>query len=44
MHEEDDDKPSGLWAAISARSGVTFGIIGLIDWLALLWGMFGDVL
>jgi hypothetical protein len=44
MHDEDDAKPKGLWAAISARSGVILGVVGLVGWLALLWGMFGDVL
>ena len=44
MHSEDDDEPRGLWAAISAKSGVIIGRIGLIAWLALIWFMFGDVL
>ncbi|WP_010337747.1 MULTISPECIES: hypothetical protein [Sphingobium] len=44
MHSEDDDEPRGLWAAISAKSGVIIGSVGLIAWLALIWFMFGDVL
>ena len=44
MHSEDDDEPRGPWAAISAKSGVIIGSVGLIAWLALLWFMVGDVL
>ncbi|MGJ8480861.1 hypothetical protein [Sphingobium yanoikuyae] len=32
MHSEDDDEPRGLWAAISAKSGVIIGSVGLIAW------------
>ena len=42
--QDDDDEPRGLWAAISARSGVIIGSVGLIAWLTLIWFMFGDVL
>jgi hypothetical protein len=30
--------------SISRKSGWLIGIAGLLAWLGLLWGMFGDVL
>jgi hypothetical protein len=44
MQIDDEDEPTGLWAAIRAKSGVILGLIGLIAWCAMIWLMFKDVL
>ncbi|WP_269748631.1 MULTISPECIES: hypothetical protein [Sphingobium] len=41
---EDEDEPRGPIAALRARSGVIFGVIGLAAWLVMVWFMFKDVL
>ena len=41
---DHDDEPRGLWPAILARSGVIFGVVGLLAWFALVWFVVGDVL
>lgn len=41
---DEDEETGGLVAMLRARSGAIIGVIGLLAWCALLWGMFGDVL